>query len=67
MADAVIISAVRTATGKFGGSLKDVPAPRLGSLVIAEAIKSAGIRLAQVDEVIMGNVLSTGLGQNPAR
>jgi acetyl-CoA C-acetyltransferase len=65
--DAVIISAVRTAIGKFGGSLKDVPAPRLGALVIAEAIKRAGIRAARVDEVIMGNVLSTGLGQNPAR
>ncbi len=65
--DAVIISAVRTAIGRFGGSLKDVPAPRIGALVIAEAIKRAGIRAAQVDEVIMGNVLSTGLGQNPAR
>ena len=68
MADEVVlISAVRTAIGKFGRSLKDIPAPRLGSLVIAEAMKRAGIAVEQVDEVIMGNVLSAGLGQNPAR
>jgi acetyl-CoA C-acetyltransferase len=65
--EVVIISAVRTAIGKFGRSLKDIPAPRLGSLVIAEAMKRAGIAVEQVDEVIMGNVLSAGLGQNPAR
>lgn len=65
--DVVLISAVRTAIGKFGKSLKNIPAPRLGSLVIAEAIKRAGIRAERVDEVIMGNVLTSGLGQNPAR
>jgi acetyl-CoA C-acetyltransferase len=65
--EVVLISAVRTAIGKFGRSLKDIPAPRLGSLVIAEAMKRAGIAVKQVDEVIMGNVLSAGLGQNPAR
>ena len=65
--DVVIISAARTAIGRFGGALRDVPAPRLGALVIAEALKRAGIRKEQVDEVIMGNVLSAGLGQNPAR
>jgi acetyl-CoA C-acetyltransferase len=65
--EVVLISAVRTAIGKFGRSLKDIPAPSLGSLVIAEAVKRAGLRAEQVDEVIMGNVLSAGLGQNPAR
>jgi acetyl-CoA C-acetyltransferase len=63
----VFVSAVRTAVGKFGRSLKDIPAPRLGAVVIAEAAKRAGIPLEQVDEVIMGNVLTAGLGQNPAR
>ncbi len=68
MADeVVIISAVRTAIGKFGRSLKNISAPRLGALVIAEAVKRTGLRADQVDEVIMGNVLSAGLGQNPAR
>ncbi|HEX9859679.1 MAG TPA: acetyl-CoA C-acyltransferase, partial [Nitrospirota bacterium] len=52
--DVVIISAARTAIGRFGGALRDVPAPRLGALVIAEALKRAGIRKEQVDEVIMG-------------
>ena len=65
--EVVIVSAVRTAVGKFGRSLKDVPAPQLGAIVIAEAVKRAGVRVDQVDEVIMGNVLSAGLGQNPAR
>jgi acetyl-CoA C-acetyltransferase len=65
--EAVIIAAARTAIGKFGRSLKEVPAPRLGGLVIAEALRRAGISAKQVDEVIMGNVLSAGLGQNPAR
>jgi acetyl-CoA C-acetyltransferase len=65
--EVVIVSAVRTAVGKFGRSLKDVPAPRLGAVVIAEAVKRAGIPLDEVDEVIMGNVLAAGLGQNPAR
>jgi acetyl-CoA C-acetyltransferase len=63
----VILSAVRTPIGKFLGSLKTMPAPRLGALVVAEAIRRAGVSPDAVDEVIMGNVLSAGLGQNPAR
>jgi len=65
--DAVILSSVRTGIGKFGRSLRDIPAQRLGSMVIAEALKRAGIKPQDVDEVIMGNVISAGLGQNPAR
>ncbi len=67
MREAVIIGAVRTPVGKFGGSLKDISAVELGSIVIAESVKRAGIRAEDVDEVIMGNVLQAGLGQNPAR
>lgn len=67
MEDAVIVSAVRTAIGKFGGSLASVPAPKLGSIVIAEALKRAKVDPAQVSEVIMGQVLCAGAGQNPAR
>ncbi len=67
MKEIVIASAVRTAVGNFGGSLKDVPAVDLGALVIKEAIKRAGINPEVVDEVVMGNVLQAGLGQNPAR
>ncbi|MBC7325836.1 MAG: acetyl-CoA C-acyltransferase, partial [Moorella sp. (in: Bacteria)] len=102
MREAVIVSGVRTAIGSFGGSLKDVPAVKLGSLVIKEALARAGLRPktsaevfslgpdalkdsdlteleksfsnwddslreVQVDEVIMGNVLQGGQGQNPAR
>lgn len=67
MKEIVIASAVRTAVGNFGGSLKDVPAVDLGALVIKEAIKRAGITPEVVDEVVMGNVLQAGLGQNPAR
>jgi acetyl-CoA C-acetyltransferase len=65
--DVVLLSAVRTAIGKYGGSLRAIPAPRIGSVVIGEAVHRAGIRMADVDEVIMGNVISAGLGQNPAR
>lgn len=65
--EVVIVSAVRTAIGSFQGSLKDVPATKLGALVIEEAINRAGISKEQIDEVIMGNVLQAGLGQNPAR
>lgn len=65
--EVVIVSAVRTAIGSFQGSLKDIPAPTLGSIVIKEALHRAGIDPNQVDEVIMGNVLQAGLGQNPAR
>jgi len=63
----VIVSAVRTAIGNFNGSLKDISAVELGAKVIAEALNRAGIQGHQVDEVIMGNVLQSGLGQNPAR
>ncbi|GGI15162.1 acetyl-CoA C-acetyltransferase [Gottfriedia solisilvae] len=63
----VIVSAVRTAIGNFNGSLKDISAVELGAKVIAEALNRAGIHGHQVDEVIMGNVLQSGLGQNPAR
>lgn len=63
----VIVSAVRTAVGSFQGSLKDVPATQLGAIVIKEAVSRAGLKPEQVSEVIMGNVLQAGLGQNPAR
>ncbi len=63
----VIVSAVRTAVGKFGGSLKDTSAMKLGSTAIKEAVKRSGIKPELVDEVIFGNVLTTALGQNPAR
>ncbi|MCL6574394.1 MAG: acetyl-CoA C-acetyltransferase [Bacillus sp. (in: Bacteria)] len=63
----VIVSAVRTALGNFNGSLKNVSAPELGAIVIKEALERAGVKPDQVDEVIMGNVLQAGLGQNPAR
>ena len=65
--EAVIVSAVRTAIGSFQGSLKDVPATTLGSIVIKQSLARVGIEPELVDEVIMGNVLSAGLGQNPAR
>jgi acetyl-CoA C-acetyltransferase len=63
----VILSAVRTAIGKFNGTLRDFPAQKLGAIAIKEAVKRAGIDANAVDEVIMGNVISAGLGQNPAR
>ena len=65
--DVVIISGCRTAVGKFQGSLSDLSAPRLGAVVVREAVKRAGLNSDQVDECIMGNVLPAGLGQNPAR
>jgi acetyl-CoA C-acetyltransferase len=65
--DAVIISACRTPVGKFQGSLSDFSAPQLGAIVVREAVKRSGLDPAQVDECIMGNVVSAGLGQNPAR
>ena len=65
--DIVIISAVRTPIGKFQGSLSDIPAPKLGALAVKEAVSRAKIDPAKVDECIMGNVVSAGLGQNPAR
>src|SRR5438045_9391917 len=67
MREAVIVSAVRTPTGKFLGALKSFSAPELGSLVVAEAVRRAAIEPAIVDECIMGNVVTAGLGQNPAR
>ncbi|HEY5162739.1 MAG TPA: acetyl-CoA C-acetyltransferase [Terriglobales bacterium] len=65
--DIVIISGVRTPIGKFQGALSDVPAPKLGAIAVKEAVRRAGVDPASVDEVIMGNVVSAGLGQNPAR
>jgi acetyl-CoA C-acetyltransferase len=65
--DVVIISGVRTPVGKFQGSLSDFTAPQLGAVVVREAVKRAAIDPKQVDECIMGNVVSAGLGQNPAR
>ncbi|MEG0976031.1 MAG: acetyl-CoA C-acetyltransferase [Comamonas sp.] len=67
MEDIVIISAVRTAVGKFGGTLAKVPATDLGATVIKEALVRAKVPADQVDEVIMGQVLAAGVGQNPAR
>jgi len=65
--ESVIVSAVRTPTGKFLGALKGFTATQLGSMVVREAIHRAGIDPAIVDECIMGNVVSAGQGQNPAR
>jgi acetyl-CoA C-acetyltransferase len=65
--DVYIISGVRTPIGKFQGSLSDFSATQLGALVVREAVKRAGLDPAQVNEVIMGNVVTAGLGQNPAR
>ncbi|PIG99665.1 acetyl-CoA C-acetyltransferase [Clostridium combesii] len=67
MKNVVIASAVRTPIGKFGGTLKDVSAVELGSIVIKEALKRANVKPEDVDEVIMGNVLQAGLGQNTTR
>ena len=65
--DAVIVSAARTPTGKFLGSLKDFTAPQLGAIAVREAVRRAGLDPAAVDECIMGNVVAAGEGQNPAR
>ena len=67
MKDVVIVGAARTAIGTFGGSLKGVPARKLGAICIKEALNRAGVKPEQVDEVIMGDVLQGGLGQNVAR
>jgi acetyl-CoA C-acetyltransferase len=67
MQDVVILSATRLATGRFLGGLKGFTAPQLGALVVREAVRRAGIDPAVVDECLMGNVVSAGLGQAPAR
>ena len=67
MDDVVIVSAVRTPIGKFQGSLSDLSAPQLGALVVKEAVSRAHLDPKLIDECIMGNVISAGLGQNPAR
>ncbi|ONQ51272.1 acetyl-CoA C-acetyltransferase, partial [Burkholderia cenocepacia] len=67
MTDVVIVSAARTAVGKFGGSLAKVAAPELGATVIRAVLERAGVKPEQVSEVIMGQVLTAGSGQNPAR
>ncbi len=65
--DVVILSAVRTPSGKFQGSLSGFPAPKLGAIVIQAAVERAGVNPSEIDEVFMGNVVSAGLGQAPAR
>ena len=67
MKEIVIASACRTAIGSYGGTLKSVPAADLGAAVVKEAVHRAGIKPEQVDEVIFGDVLQAGLGQNVAR
>ena len=67
MKDIVIVSAARTAIGKFNGTLSSFSAPKLGAIAITETVNRAGIEKDSIDEVIMGNVISAGLGQNPAR
>ncbi|MBI4757998.1 MAG: acetyl-CoA C-acetyltransferase [Chloroflexi bacterium] len=63
----VITSAVRTAIGRFQGSISSIPAPKLGGIAVREAVRRAGIKLEDVDEVLMGNVVQAGIGQAPAR
>ena len=65
--EVVIVSAVRTPIGSFLGGLQNVAATKLGAIVIKGALEKAGVNPSEVDEVIMGNVLQAGLGQNPAR
>lgn len=67
MTDIVIVSAARTAVGKFGGSLAKVAAPDLGAIVIDEVLKRAKLKGEDVSEVILGQVLTAGSGQNVAR
>ena len=67
MRESVILSATRTAIGKFNGTLSPLSAVELGSVVVREAVTRAGLEASRIDEVIMGNVVSAGLGQNPAR
>lgn len=63
----VIVSAARTAIGNFNGALREIPATKLGAIVIAEVVRRANLEKEEIDEIIMGNVLPCGLGQNPAR
>lgn len=67
MEDIVIVAAARTAVGKFGGALAKMPATELGAIVVAEVLRRGGVTADQIDEVIMGQVLTAGVGQNPAR
>ncbi len=67
MQEVVIISAARTAIGKFNGTIKDVPATQLGAVAIKEAVSRSGLQPQDIEECLMGNVLSASLGQNPAR
>src|SRR5271157_3124306 len=67
MPEAFILSAVRTPIGKYLGSLAELPAPQLGAVAIAEALRRGKVPASEVDEVIMGNVIQAGVGQNPAR
>jgi acetyl-CoA C-acetyltransferase len=67
MQDIVIVAATRTAVGKFGGTLAKTPATELGAAVIAEVLKRSGLQAEQIGEVVMGQVLAAGAGQNPAR
>ena len=67
MKEAVIVSATRTPVGKFGSALKDLSAPKLGAIAVREAVRRARIEPKDIEECIMGNVITAGLGQNPAR
>ncbi|HYI87688.1 MAG TPA: acetyl-CoA C-acetyltransferase, partial [Burkholderiales bacterium] len=67
MEEIYIVGAARTPIGKFGGSLAKTPASELGALVIRKVLERAGVKADQVSEVIMGQVLTAGVGQNPAR
>src|SRR4051812_12176599 len=67
MNDAFLLSAVRTPIGKYLGALADAPAPHLGGLVVAEALRRVDAAGEEVEEVIFGHVLQAGVGQNPAR
>ena len=67
MREVYVVNSCRTAVGSFGGSLKDVPAPEMGAIVIKEALKRANVAPENVDEVMFGCILTAGLGQNVAR
>jgi acetyl-CoA C-acetyltransferase len=65
--EAFIVSSIRTPIGAMSGSLAEVPAPELGAVCIKQAVQLAGVKPEAIDEVIMGNVIGAGVGQNPAR